>query len=81
MEKIAYSVCAENCPGSEQDSLISSGNSYSCIFGQGGIDMSALSWRLYPRAKAKNGNLCKCCPASSPKHGGFVTSLAGTLER
>lgn len=45
MERIAYSVYAENCPGLEQDSLISSGNSCSCIFGQGVIDVSALSWR------------------------------------
>lgn len=80
MERIAYSVYPENCPRSEQDSFISSGNSCSCIFGQGGIDMSALSWRFYLGAKAKNGNLCKCCPASSPKHGGSMTSLAGTLE-
>lgn len=87
MESISYSVYAENCPGLEQDSLISSGNSCSCIFGQGVIDMSALSWRHIQGdagrktgAKAENGNLWKCCPASSPKHGGSVTSLAATLE-
>ena len=46
MERTAYSVFAENGPGSKQDSLISSGNSCSCIFRQGGLDdMSALSWR------------------------------------
>lgn len=38
MERTAYSVSAENCPGSKQDSLINSGNSCSCIFRQGGLD-------------------------------------------
>lgn len=46
MERTVYSVSAENCPGSKQDSLISSGNSCSRILRQGGLNnMSALSWR------------------------------------
>lgn len=59
MERTAYSVSAENCPRSKQDSLINSGNSCSCIFTQGGLnDVSVLSWRHIPkscreRARAK----------------------------
>lgn len=77
----------KTAPGSEQDSLISFGSSCSCIFGQGGIDVSALSWKHSPRrcreetgAKAKNGNSCKCCLAFSRKHGGSGTCLVGALE-
>lgn len=46
-----------------------------------------LSWRHILRrgreeigAKTKDGNLCKCCPAFSPKYGGSVTSSTDTLE-
>lgn len=87
MERTAYSVSAKNCPRSKQDSFISSGNSCSCIFRQGGLkNVSALSWRHVLKscregAGAKeNGDLCECFPAYKPKHRGSVVGLAGTLE-
>lgn len=86
IERTAYSVYAENCPGSEQDSFITSGSSCSCIFGQRGMDVSTIL-EAHPEekqggdgAKTKDGKSCECCPAFSRKPGGSVTSLADTLE-
>lgn len=71
MERTAYSVSAENCPGSKQENLINSGNSCSassskeasttCQFYPGGAPRKAAG-----RGLGQNGVICECFPAYNP---------------
>lgn len=76
VERAACSVSAKNCPGSKQDSLVSSGNGGSVSSGEeASVNVSSIlkGHRERTGALTENGNVWE------PKHRRAAVGLAGAL--